>query len=77
MVILDGFELLQRLLPDSSATLEAQVIMELAPIDMMTAVEYWLQKQVCGLGLRLMWLGLSIATTLSISRFDSIRWRSR
>lgn len=32
MAILEGFELLQRLPPDSSTTLAAQVIMELADI---------------------------------------------
>jgi hypothetical protein len=58
MAILEGFELLQRLPPDSSTTLAAQVIMELAPIDMMTAVEYWLQKQVLRAGIEIDVVGI-------------------
>lgn len=58
MAILEGFELLQRLPADSSATLEAQVVMELAPIDMMTAVEYWLQKQVLRAGIEIDVIGV-------------------
>lgn len=53
MAVLGGVEVFQLLPANSDTKLAGQVVMELAPVDVMTAVQYWLTHQVLKPGIQI------------------------